>query len=569
MNTPLRRSRRLEGLNPETAENVPAASQARRALVEFKPGTEETREPGSPVSVRQHDLGFPSCQPDLSPGSPTLRQDADLESPRRQPEQNPKSLQRQQDPRLELLPRQPEPSPEAPRRAESPKLSQDQEQLDSEGAQGKEELTPGSPQSHQDAGLESPPGQPELSSVSLLRAESPKLSQDQEQLDSEGALGKEELAPGSPQRHQDAGLESPPGQPEPSSVSLLRAESPKLSQDQGELDSEGALGKEELAPGSPQRHQDAGLESPPGQPEPSSVSLLRAESPKLSQDQGELDSEGALGKEELAPGSPQHQQDPGLESPPRQPEPSSVAPQRAESPKLSQDEGELDPERAPGKEELTPESPQRHLQPGPESPEPHPVHQAPSPQPSKPPEELTPQAPGSPGRQQDHSKTSKARKTETGSLCAKRHNASSTQAPPSKKLKKEEEKLPEIPKGKPKSGRVWKDRSKKRFSQMVQDKPLHTSWQRKMKERQERKLTKDFARHLVEERERRRQEKKQRRAENLKRRLENERKAEIVQVIRNPAKLKRAKKQQLRSIQKRDTLALLQKQPPQRPEAQV
>jgi rRNA-processing protein CGR1 len=411
MNTPLRRSRRLEGLNPETAENVPAASQARRALVEFKPGTEETREPGSPVSVRQHDLGFPSCQPDLSPGSPTLRQDADLE-----------------------------------------------------GAQGKEELTPGSPQSHQDAGLESPPGQPELSSVSLLRAESPKLSQDQEQLDSEGAQGKEELTPGSPQSHQDedAGLESPPGQPELSSVSLLRAESPKLSQDQEQLDSEGALGKEELAPGSPQRHQDAGLESPPGQPEPSSVSLLRAESPKLSQDQGELDSEGALGKEELAPGSPQHQQDPGLESPPRQPEPSSVAPQRAESPKLSQDEGELDPERAPGKEELTPESPQRHLQPGPESPEPHPVHQAPSPQPSKPPEELTPQAPGSPGRQQDHSKTSKARKTETGSLCAKRHNASSTQAPPSKKLKKEEEKLPEIPKGKPKSGRVWKDRSKKR-----------------------------------------------------------------------------------------------------------
>jgi rRNA-processing protein CGR1 len=40
---------------------------------------------------------------------------------------------------------------------------------------------------------------------------------------------------------------------------------------------------------------------------------------------------------------------------------------------------------------------------------------------------------------------------------------------------------------------------------MVQDKPLHTSWQWKMKERQERKLTKDFARHLVEERERRRQ----------------------------------------------------------------
>lgn len=44
-----------------------------------------------------------------------------------------------------------------------------------------------------------------------------------------------------------------------------------------------------------------------------------------------------------------------------------------------------------------------------------------------------------------------------------------------------------------------------RFSQMVQDKPLRTSWQRKMKDRQERKLAKDFARHLEEEKERRRQ----------------------------------------------------------------
>lgn len=44
-----------------------------------------------------------------------------------------------------------------------------------------------------------------------------------------------------------------------------------------------------------------------------------------------------------------------------------------------------------------------------------------------------------------------------------------------------------------------------RFSQMVQDKPLRTSWQRKMRDRQERKLAKDFARHLEEEKEKRRQ----------------------------------------------------------------
>nr|XP_015194829.1 PREDICTED: coiled-coil domain-containing protein 86 [Lepisosteus oculatus] len=73
-----------------------------------------------------------------------------------------------------------------------------------------------------------------------------------------------------------------------------------------------------------------------------------------------------------------------------------------------------------------------------------------------------------------------------------------------------------VPLGKPKSGRVWKDRNKQR-------------------------------------------ERRKRQEENQKRRLENERKAEIVQVIRNPAKMKRMKKKQLRRIEKRDTLKLLQK----------
>ncbi|XP_060117123.1 coiled-coil domain-containing protein 86 [Heteronotia binoei] len=130
--------------------------------------------------------------------------------------------------------------------------------------------------------------------------------------------------------------------------------------------------------------------------------------------------------------------------------------------------------------------------------------------------------------------------------------------------KKRKEVTAIIPKGKPKSGRVWKDRSKKRFSDMIKDKPLRSSWERKMKERQEKKAVKDFARHLKEEKLREREEKKQRREENLRRRLENERKAEIVQVIRNPLKLKRAKKKQLRRIEKRDTLTLLQKRQAQR-----
>ncbi|KAL6088953.1 hypothetical protein STEG23_021110 [Scotinomys teguina] len=275
----------------------------------------------------------------------------------------------------------------------------------------------------------------------------------------------------------------------------------------------------ETSPGSPCLKQDAGFGSPKRQPEPD-------------------------------PGSLQPRRDLGLVSPAGQTESSPESPQREESSKFYPTLGELNSEVVPV------------------SPEPCPGQQAPGPEPSQPVQELTAQVPGSPVRQQEPSRLPPAGQTVTGGLNIKKRVIASSQTPAPKKFKEKEE-LPVIPKGKPKSGRVWKDRSKKRFSQMVQDKPLRTSWQRKMKERQERKLTKDFARHLEEEKQRRRQEKKERRAENLRRRLENERKAEIVQVIRNPAKLKKAKKKQLRSIEKRDTLALLQKQPPQRLVASV
>ncbi|XP_068176984.1 coiled-coil domain-containing protein 86 [Antennarius striatus] len=118
---------------------------------------------------------------------------------------------------------------------------------------------------------------------------------------------------------------------------------------------------------------------------------------------------------------------------------------------------------------------------------------------------------------------------------------------------------PGIPLGKPKSGRVWKNRNKQRFSALVRDKPLCSSWEKKMESKREKELVKRFSLQLKEEKSRQKEEKRKRREENVKRRAENERKAEIVQVIKNTAKIKRMKKKQLRKIEKRDTLALMQK----------
>ncbi|XP_074544169.1 coiled-coil domain-containing protein 86 [Halichoeres trimaculatus] len=118
---------------------------------------------------------------------------------------------------------------------------------------------------------------------------------------------------------------------------------------------------------------------------------------------------------------------------------------------------------------------------------------------------------------------------------------------------------PAVPLGKPKSGRVWKDRNKQRFSAVVRDKQLCSSWEKKMEAKREKQLVKQYTLQLKEEKARQKEEKRKRREENLRRRAENERKAEIVQVIKNTSKIKRMKKKQLRKIEKRDTLALLQK----------
>ncbi|XP_060773231.1 coiled-coil domain-containing protein 86 [Neoarius graeffei] len=119
-----------------------------------------------------------------------------------------------------------------------------------------------------------------------------------------------------------------------------------------------------------------------------------------------------------------------------------------------------------------------------------------------------------------------------------------------------------IPLGKPKSGRVWKDRNKQRFSALLRDKPLRSSWQKKMEAKREKEMVKQYQQQLKDNKAREKEEKRKRQEEHLRRRAANEKKAEIVQVIRNTAKLKRMKKKQLQNIEKRDTLLALQKTPP-------
>ncbi|KAK0167435.1 hypothetical protein PV327_004834 [Microctonus hyperodae] len=110
-----------------------------------------------------------------------------------------------------------------------------------------------------------------------------------------------------------------------------------------------------------------------------------------------------------------------------------------------------------------------------------------------------------------------------------------------------------IQRGKPKSGRVWKE-PKKRFSSIIKTKGLRLSLEKKKKLRETVKNNQAQSRAIFEQKKADKEAKKQRRIENLKRAEENRKKSEVVQVIKNTAKIKRMKKKQLRMIEKRDTV---------------
>ncbi|VDO50706.1 unnamed protein product [Haemonchus placei] len=92
-----------------------------------------------------------------------------------------------------------------------------------------------------------------------------------------------------------------------------------------------------------------------------------------------------------------------------------------------------------------------------------------------------------------------------------------------------------------------------RHSAVVKVKPLKSSWEKKMADKAKLKQAKLLQQEIRDRQLQEKQEKIERKKEQEKRRLENERKGEVVQVIRNTAKLRKAKKKQLRMIVKRDT----------------
>ncbi|KAI5725039.1 hypothetical protein M8J77_010258 [Diaphorina citri] len=133
-----------------------------------------------------------------------------------------------------------------------------------------------------------------------------------------------------------------------------------------------------------------------------------------------------------------------------------------------------------------------------------------------------------------------------------------TQPQPASKVLSDVNGTDETTRGQAKSGRFWKE-TKDKFSTMVKTPGLRRPHSEKEKLRAEIKHNKEMTRSILDAQARAKEEHRQRRAENIKRREENAKKAEIVQVIKNPAKLKRMKKKQLRLIEKRDTLPIVEK----------
>jgi len=111
-----------------------------------------------------------------------------------------------------------------------------------------------------------------------------------------------------------------------------------------------------------------------------------------------------------------------------------------------------------------------------------------------------------------------------------------------------------LPRQKPKSGRFWKG-ERGQFRQIKRDRGQRHTFEARLKMKEEKLRNREIAATLMQKKNQAKEELRMKIEENKARKLENEKKIEQYQVIKNPAKLKRMKKKQLRMLEKRDILA--------------
>jgi len=112
----------------------------------------------------------------------------------------------------------------------------------------------------------------------------------------------------------------------------------------------------------------------------------------------------------------------------------------------------------------------------------------------------------------------------------------------------------QIPRQKPKSGKFWKE-GRSAFRSLKKDKGQRLTFDQRLAMKEDKVRNRVLAKTLLEQKNLKKEEMRKKIEENKTKKLENERKAETFQVIKNPAKIKRMKKKQLRQLEKRDILA--------------
>jgi len=111
-----------------------------------------------------------------------------------------------------------------------------------------------------------------------------------------------------------------------------------------------------------------------------------------------------------------------------------------------------------------------------------------------------------------------------------------------------------IPRQKPKSGKFWKG-ERKQFRSIKKDRGQRFTFEQRLKMKEDKLKNKELAQLLLSQKAMKKEEARKRAEENKANKLENQKKSEQYQVIKNPAKIKRMKKKQLRMLEKRDIIS--------------